>query len=125
MGLETIKPTSVDTSTLSCNWLDQAYKVGIIKVLQDAVALTALQDMEVQQQISNLRNPKLWPYVGTNTRRHYSLMGEKSMNTGQNLTKQQTKGQDEHTRQNAQNGVCIFLNVNQQHCTNICNECEG
>ena len=64
-------------SVLSCNWLDQAHKVGTTKVLQDAATITALWDTEVQLQISVLRVPHFWSYVSNSARWFHCLKGEK------------------------------------------------
>ena len=40
-------PMEVDTFVLSGHCLDEAHKVGIVKILQDAAAIAALQDIDI------------------------------------------------------------------------------
>ena len=48
-------------------------------------------------------------------------MGEKSLDAGENVAERQSNRENERSQQNARTRICIFSNVNQRHCTNICN----
>ena len=99
---------------LHYNWLDEAHKAGTVKVLQDAAALATLRDTEVQRQISVLKTPQFWSYVGSSARWRNSFEGEKDMDTGKNKEK-------EHIGQNERIGHCIFVNEFEHTCTKFCN----
>ena len=68
-------PKEVGASVLPSSWIDQAQKIGTIKVLQDAIALAALWDIQVEQQISLLASPQFWNYRVTDARRHHFFRG--------------------------------------------------
>ena len=69
------------------NWLDQAHKAGIVKVLLDAAAIAVLQETEVQWQISVLQIPQFWSYAGNNDRWRHSLTGEKILSSDGKMDK--------------------------------------
>ena len=69
---------------LPSSWLDQAHGIGTIKVLQDATAIAALWDNQVQRQVFVLDSLQFWNYWVTDARWHYFLRGE---NTSLNLNK--------------------------------------
>ena len=88
------------TSVLSCNWLDQSHKASTVKVVHDAVALTALRDNHVQRQISVFWTPQFSSYVGSNAKWCHSLKGEKVLNTGKNMTEKEKNRKNESIGQN-------------------------
>ena len=87
-------------SVLICNWLNQPHKVGTVKVLEDATVITAIWDIEVQQQIFILGTYQLWSYVSNHTRWRQSLNGEKVLNTRETMDRKEKDSQNQRIGQN-------------------------
>ena len=61
------------------SWMDQAHRMGTAKVLQDAVAIAALRNTQVQQQISVLTSLQFWNYRVTDDRWHDIFEGRNKL----------------------------------------------
>ena len=104
-----------------CNWLNQAHKVGTVKVLHDATAIAASEDDKVQKQIFVLRTPYFWSSIDSNSSGYHSFKGEKSLNSSKNVAEKENNGQNERIGRNKRTAICILLTINQHHCTKLCN----
>ena len=103
------------------SWIDQDHKIGTIKVLPDAIELTALRDTQVQQQISVLAPPQFWNYRVTDSRWRQCFEGENKSFNLYKMAERSTLSEKSNVNgeQNERLSYCILSTVKDHHC-NFC-----